>query len=88
MNDLPDRYTVRREDDQGAVTYRLPITPAEAQALANGQRSLFLTVRIDAPSLAVAIVPFEARRVTPADYLVRLVPLLVGPEAQPKGASP
>jgi len=72
----------RRQDGAGATTYRLPITEADFDRLHKGHVSTILTLRRYPPSLTIAMVPAVEVRYLPADYEVREVPLLIGPEAE------
>ena len=72
----------RREDDADAVRYRLPITEADFDRLLAATSALVLRLRRYPPSIVIAMLPAGEIRYLPADYEVRSVPLLVGPEAR------
>lgn len=77
-----DRFdATRRQDGAGGTTYRLPITEADFDRLHSGHVSTVLTLRRYPPALIIALVPALEIRYLPADYEVREVPLLIGPQA-------
>lgn len=72
-------HATRREEGGGAVCYGLPIAADDFDRLLKGHQSMIVTVRRWPPSLSIALVPARVRYL-PADYEVREVPLLIGPE--------
>lgn len=75
--------TTRREDGAGSVRYQTPVTEADFDRLLKGHVQLSLLLKRYPPALSVVLVPARSgRRFVPADYEVRTVPFLIGPESQ------
>ena len=72
----------RREDGAGGTSYGLPITEADFDRLHQGHVTMIATLRRYPPSITLALLPAGDTHYFPAEYEVRTVPLLIGPEAQ------
>jgi hypothetical protein len=74
-----------RRDDGDAVRFHLPIHAADFDNLYKGHQAMIILLRRSPASLAISLVSAAEVRYLPADYDVREVPLLIGPEAHKGG---
>lgn len=72
----------RRDNGAGGTTYRLPITEADFDRLHKGHVTMIATLKRYPPSVTLALLPAGEEHYFPADYEVRTVPLLIGPQAE------